>query len=318
MTNHTSYLPPSQQLEPIAHRSTEVARSIESAELLLAAFLKSKRSANTKAAYKIDVDQYLTYCHLERQGKRYSALEVDQTAVDAWTASLEAQGLSASTIARKISAVSGYYLFAQRKGAVGSNPTEYVERPSVSNESQTLGLDLNELRALIAAAEASSLRDRVLVGLLAQIGLRVSAACAANAEDLSLERGHNTITSYGKGGKILRRTLPPALYASILELLDGRTEGPILRRVRSGNALDRFDAAKIVSRLAREAGIEKRISPHSLRHTAVTLYLDSGAELRDVSDAMGHASPTTTMRYDRARRSLERDPAYKLEAALAG
>ena len=314
MTDHTTYRLPSQQLEPIAHRSTEVAHSIESAELLLAAFLKSKRSANTQAAYKIDVEQYLNYC----ASKGRSALEVDQTAADAWTASLEAQGLKASTIARKISAVSGYYLFAQRKGAVGRNPTEYVERPSVSNESQTLGLDLNELRALIAAAEASSLRDRVLVGLLAQMGLRVSAACAANAEDLSLERGHNTITSYGKGGKIIRRPLPPALYASIVELLDGRTEGPILRRVRSGNALDRFDAAKIVSRLAREAGIVKGISPHSLRHTAVTLYLDSGAALRDVSDAMGHASPTTTMRYDRARRSLDRDPAYKLEAALAG
>ncbi len=136
-------------------------------------------------------------------------------------------------------------------------------------------------------------------------------------DELQLERGHHTITSRGKRGKILKRTLPPVLHASIVELLDGRASGAILTRVRSGNALDRFDAAKIVSRLAAAAGIEKRISPHSLRHTAVTLYLDAGAELRDVSDAMGHASPSTTMRYDRARRSLERDPAYRLELALA-
>ena len=314
MTNHTAYRLPEQQLEPISQSSTELTYPPALAVQLAKAFLAGYESENTRSAYERDLGSYFAYC----DDHEIAPLAASRLVLDTWARAMEAAELSPSTCARRIATISSYYRYCSIEGAIAANPVDHVRRPKVSNESQTLGLDLNELRALIATAEASSLRDRVLVGLLAQIGLRVSAACAANAEDLSLERGHNTITSYGKGGKILRRTLPPALYASIVELLDGRTEGPILRRVRSGKALDRFDAAKIVSRLAREAGIEKRISPHSLRHTAVTLYLDSGAELRDVSDAMGHASPTTTMRYDRARRSLERDPAYKLEAALAG
>jgi len=300
-------------LEPILTQSNELANPPALASQLAEAFLRGYESANTRAAYERDLEDYFTYC----ANHKMEPLKANRLVLDSWARSLEADGLAASTRARRLAAVSGYYRYCAIEGAIESNPADHVRRPAVANESQTLGLDLAELRALIVVAEASSLRDRVLVGLLAQIGLRVSAACAANVEDLELERGHYTITSRGKGGKVLKRSLPPALHASIVELLDGRASGPILTRVRSGNALDRFDAAKIVSRLAAAAGIEKRISPHSLRHTAVTLYLDAGAELRDVSDAMGHASPTTTMRYDRARRSLERDPAYRLELALA-
>jgi integrase/recombinase XerD len=71
------------------------------------------------------------------------------------------------------------------------------------------------------------------------------------------------------------------------------------------------------ARLARKAGIEQSLSPHSLRHTFVTLALDAGASLRDVQDAAGHADPRTTRRYDRARHALHRHPTYLLQAVLA-
>jgi integrase/recombinase XerD len=84
-----------------------------------------------------------------------------------------------------------------------------------------------------------------------------------------------------------------------------------------GRQLDRHAASKVIVRLARAAGISKRITPHSLRHTFVTLALDAGAQLRDVQDAAGHADPRTTRRYDRARNSLDRNPTYAVAAHIA-
>ena len=74
----------------------------------------------------------------------------------------------------------------------------------------------------------------------------------------------------------------------------------------SGQRLDRYGATRIVKRRAKAAGIVKRISPHSLRHSFITAALDAGVPLRDVQDAASHADPRTTMRYDRARQSLDR------------
>jgi integrase/recombinase XerD len=85
----------------------------------------------------------------------------------------------------------------------------------------------------------------------------------------------------------------------------------------SGDRLDRHDAARIVARVAHRAGLAKHITPHSLRHTMVTLALDAGVSLRDVQDAARHADPRTTRRYDRARHALDRHATYTLAAFLA-
>jgi len=94
--------------------------------------------------------------------------------------------------------------------------------------------------------------------------------------------------------------------------------GPLLA-TSTGRRLDQAALWRLVRRLARAAGIEQweALSPHSLRHTAITLALDAGASLRDVQDFAGHRDPRTTRRYDRARDSLDRHAAYALAAYLA-
>ena len=82
--------------------------------------------------------------------------------------------------------------------------------------------------------------------------------------------------------------------------------------------MDRCAADRTVKRLARQAGITKQISPHSLRHSFITAALDAGVALRDVQEAASHADPRTTMRYDRARRSLDRHATYVVAAFVAG
>ena len=81
--------------------------------------------------------------------------------------------------------------------------------------------------------------------------------------------------------------------------------------------MDRHSAGRIVRRVARRAGLAKKISPHTLRHAFITAALDAGVPLRDVQEAASHADPRTTMRYDRARNNLDRHPNYILAAFMA-
>ena len=96
-----------------------------------------------------------------------------------------------------------------------------------------------------------------------------------------------------------------------------RMSGPIYVGA-NGLRMDRYAADRTVKRLARRAGITKRISPHSLRHSFITAALDAGVPLRDVQEAASHADPRTTMRYDRARQSLDRHATYIVAAFVAG
>ena len=101
--------------------------------------------------------------------------------------------------------------------------------------------------------------------------------------------------------------------------MHGRTQrSPILLNRDSTARLDRHAAARIVRRLAKRAGIDKRVTPHTLRHAFITAALDAGVPLRDVQEAASHADPRTTMRYDRARGSLDRHATYIVATYLAG
>ena len=94
-------------------------------------------------------------------------------------------------------------------------------------------------------------------------------------------------------------------------------EGPIFLDA-NGERLDRHAAGRIVRRVARRAGIGKRVGPHTLRHAFITAALDAGVPLRDVQEAASHADPRTTMRYDRGRQSLDRHATYIVATFIAG
>ena len=96
-----------------------------------------------------------------------------------------------------------------------------------------------------------------------------------------------------------------------------RSEGPIFLSAHGG-WLDRHGAGRIVRRVARRAGIAKPAGPHTLRHAFITAALDAGVPLRDVQEAASHADPRTTMRYERARGSLDRHATYIVAAYVAG
>jgi integrase/recombinase XerD len=132
----------------------------------------------------------------------------------------------------------------------------------VARDSQTLGLDREEAVRFLAAAKATSPRDHALACLLTLNGLRVSEACAADVVDLGVERAHRVLVVVGKGGQRTLVPLAPRTVRAIDAALGGRTQGPLLV-ANSGGRLDRHDAARIVTRLARRAGLAKHITPHT-------------------------------------------------------
>jgi integrase/recombinase XerD len=281
-------------------------------KLAVAGFL-ARYSDPTRTGYTHDLRSYFAWC--ERHG--LTVFEVKRGHMELWARTMEDAGLARATIGRRLSTVAGFYRFAVIDGLIEHSPAEYVRRPKIDTESTTLGLDRMELGAFIAQGAAAGPMDHALACLLGLLGLRVGEACSINIEAISAERGHRTLTVLGKGSKLAVIPLPPRVGRAIDQAAGDRTEGPLLL-TRAGNRMNRHAATRIVRRLAARAGVTKRISPHSLRHSFITAALDAGVPLRDVQIAARHADPRTTTRYDRARDNLDRHASYIVTAFIAG
>ena len=187
------------------------------------------------------------------------------------------------------------------------------------DESRTQGLDRLELIRFLQVAQTISVHHGALAYLLGINALRASEAAAVRIEDYrETLRGHRVLHLVGKGNK--PATMP--LTVPVLRVLEAcrgeRTSGRLVRRPLSGKPIDRRDAYRMVVRIAKEAGIPRHISPHSLRHAAITNALDAGVPLRDAQILARHADPRTTEHYDRARGNLDRHGVHFLTAYVAG
>ncbi|MGK5681503.1 tyrosine-type recombinase/integrase [Actinoplanes sp. URMC 104] len=288
------------------------------AEQVTEVWLANRRlSEHTRAAYRRDVNGWLAWC-AQRGADPLRASFLD---VNAYARGLEAQQLAPATVARKLSGLSSWYDFLVKLRAVEANPVSGADRPYVSRDhSATLGLTPQEVDALLAAARDAGVRHHAVITLLADLGLRVGELVSLDLADLGWERGHRTVRFVGKGGKARRRALTPDAAAALDTYLQTRGEQPgPLFVTSSGSRLDRHAIFRLIRRLAGVAGIAEaeRLSPHSLRHAFATAARAEGVPLEDVQDAMGHADPRTTRRYDRDRHNLDRDPAYTIAAARA-
>ena len=282
------------------------------ARMAVAGFLAGY-SGRTREAYTLDVRMFCQWC-TERDLQLFS---VSRAHIELYARWLEEQGRARATIARRLSTIVSFYRYAEEEHLIAQSPAVHVRRPKLDYESRAVGLDRNEIGALLVAAGLGPAGDHALISLLALNGLRISEALGANVEDLAVERGHRTLRVLRKGGKTVTIPLAPRTARAIDLAVGERVEGPIFLSVH-GERLDRHTASRTVRRLARRAGIAKRIGPHSLRHAFITAALDAGVPLRDVQEAASHADPRTTMRYDRARQSLDRHTTYIVAAFVAG
>lgn len=306
LTSISAYYRGVLDLVPSSPKGVTVASPVTDARSLFVAYLAGYGNVKTRREYTRDLQQWASFL----DGLDVDVLDAHRVHVDAYVRSCEVHGASPATIGRRLSSISGYYAYALDEDLVAKNPVGRVKRPKVRDESPRLGLDRDEVGRFLSVAEKKP-RDLALALLLTLNGLRISEALDADIADLSEERGHRVVKVRRKGGKVALVPLAPRTAAAVAVLIDGRVSGPIFI-TRSGARLDRQGADKVVKRLAKTAGISKTISPHSLRHTAVTLSLDAGVPLHVVQDMAGHASPTTTQRYNRARHSLDGHATYAL------
>ncbi len=285
---------PSTALVPVTPVFTSTER------LALAGFLAGY-SGLTRQAYELDLRQFASWCQ-QHQLPLFRARRSD---IELFARDLEARGRARATITRRLCTVAGFYRYAVEEELLEHSPAAHVRRPRLDYESHATGLDRNELGALLVAAGLGPPAEHALISLLALNGLRVSEATGADIEALGTERGHRTLVITRKGGKVVTIPLAPRTARAIDLAIGERADGPVFL-APDGRRLDRHGAGRTVRRIARRAGITKPVGPHTLRHAFITAALDAGVPLRDVQEAASHADPRTTMRYDRARTSLDR------------
>ena len=280
--------------------------------LALAGFLAGYRGL-TSEAYALDLRQFTTWCRT----RSLPLFAVRRADIEGFARELEARGRARATVTRRLSTIAGFYKYAVEEELLDHSPAAHVRRPRLDYESHATALDRNELGALLVAAGLGPPTEHALISLLALNGLRVSEATGADIEHLGLERGHRTLTITRKGGKVVTIPLAPRTARAIDLATGERCDGPVFL-TDDGRRLDRHGAGRIVRKVARRAGISKNVGPHTLRHAFITAALDAGVPLRDVQEAASHADPRTTMRYDRARGSLDRHATYIVAAYIAG
>ncbi|NYJ73639.1 tyrosine-type recombinase/integrase [Allobranchiibius huperziae] len=290
--------------------------TMSSAQLAAVSFL-ARYSGRTHALYAFQLRQWFTWCET-------NALDpltgVQRAHVELYIRGLSERGLMDSSVNTMMHAVRGYFRFAHIDGLIAADPAIYARLPKVNrDESRTQGLDRLELIRFLQVAQTLTVHHGALAFLLGINALRASEAAAVQIEDYAdTLRGYRVLRLIGKGNK--PATMP--LTVPVLRVLEAcrgeRTGGPLLLRPVSGKPVDRRDVYRMVTRMAAAAGIPRHISPHSLRHAAITNALDAGVPLRDAQILARHADPRTTEHYDRARGNLDRHGVHFLTAYVAG
>ena len=285
------------------------------AEMLAGMFVAGYQNESTRTSYIGDLRYWFAF--LQEDAHVDPIHGVHRSHLELWMRMAEARGLAPATVNRRAGTVITFYAWLADEEVIEKSPVRAARRPKVSKHSTRQALDRIEMHMWVDAAKKEGGYSYVLACLLAFNGLRISEACGIDVEHLATESYLNVVTIDRKGGARVRVALPPVTMIAIDQALQGRKTGPLML-TRYGTRMNREAAARIVARLARQIGCEKHITPHSLRHSAITLLLASGAPVRDVADFAGHEDLKTTARYDRDRNNLERHLSTTAVQLIAG
>ncbi|UXS66903.1 site-specific tyrosine recombinase XerD [Staphylococcus chromogenes] len=258
-------------------------------------------SENTIAAYRRDLNHYLNYL----ASQKISNLDfIDRQIVQQWFGVLHDEGRSTKSIARFTSTIRSFHQFALREKYAAKDPTVLIETPKYERKLPDV-LSIDEIDLLLTTPETSKnngYRDRTMLELLYATGIRVSELINIEVEDVNLLMGF--VKVFGKGNK--ERIIP--LGETVIELLkmyiDNVRPQLLKKQVThtlflnmQGKPLTRQGIWKIIKQTGAKAGIQKRLTPHTLRHSFATHLLENGADLRAVQEMLGHSDISTTQLY---------------------
>jgi len=284
-------------------------------------FSTHERSKKTKTAYGSDLKQFGTYA-----GKEFDLGSLGATLIEAWAAHLRNEGYSPASMRRKMVVLKVFCSYWLRRGSLNESPFWRVKLSLGRIEQLPRSLSETEMRGLLAHAGRTDMRDvprkgpvlarsrstrsssrdyrdirnLALVDLLFATGMRVGEVSSLNVDDFSVTELMFKV--HGKGGRgRLAYVVDDQTILIQKQHLEARTqlvsESPALFLNAAGERLSTQGIANIIAQFRLNAGIERHITPHMLRHTVATLLLRNGMDIRVVQEFLGHASIATTQRY---------------------
>ncbi len=256
-------------------------------------------SQNTVSSYLRDISQFADYL----QARGPELLEVTAETVQAYMDWMLSRGKSAASVTRFLASVKSFYNFQIFSGKVKANPAKGVAAAKAERKypkiltSKEVDLFLEQPQCV----DAKGFRDHAMLELLYATGIRVSELITLDLEDLNLAAGFIHCSSKGKERIIpLYRTAVKALqdYAwKIRPQLISDEEETALFVNMNGERMSRQGFWKIIKYYQEKAGIEKEITPHTLRHSFAVHLLENGADLRSIQEMLGHADISSTQIY---------------------
>ncbi len=297
-------------------------------ESLIARFLdhlslSAGRSANTLLGYRRDLERYRLYCDQAGIG---APKEIDAQTVGSFVARLAGEGLAPTSIARALSAVKSFHRYLLQSDLATTNPARSIKTPRLPRKLPGV-LSVTQIRKLLETVSQdpqNGIRNKAILSVLYGCGMRVSEVAGLGVDDLDFDEGFVRVR--GKGNRERLVPLGKTTTAALQLYLEGprrewsdRHPTPHLFYNRQGKRLSRMSIWKIVRQAELLAGLEKKISPHTFRHSFATHLLSAGADLRSVQAMLGHSSVATTQIYthlDRTHLSEVHHRCHPLETGL--
>lgn len=289
-----------------------------------AVWLAKQKSPRTRRAYRADVQHFMRFCGITAPEE---LRHVDHRAVIAWERFLrETEGAEASTVRRRLAALSSLFKHLVEHGAADRNPVAAVRRPAINrDEGSTLAFSKAQARKLLDAPPADTLagrRDRAILSVGLQAGLRRAEIARLRVGDLHQNRGFDSLRVVRKGARKDALAIHPQTAQRVREYLAAAGhaadfDGPIFRPLRHNGrsrasrrhvAPDAID--RVLRKYAARIGLARGYSAHSMRATFITTALENGASLEQVQRAVGHRDPSTTKLYDRRGYNPEKSAAF--------
>ena len=258
-------------------------------------------SRNTLESYSRDLNKYLDF--LSRKDIKDIGTTSDVTIIS-FISSLKKKRLSNRSIARNVTSIKMFYNFLTENYHITKNPTLTIETAKGEKKLPQV-LSIEEVELLLQMPKRNTvrgLRDTALLELLYATGLRVSELVSLPVNNLNLEAGY--LIAYGKGSKERLVPIGEVAQNAIREYIKegkpallGNSQSSFLFLTRNGRPFTRQGFWKLLKKYTREAGIQKNISPHTLRHSFASHLLERGADLRSVQVMLGHVDISTTQIY---------------------
>ncbi|QGF20268.1 tyrosine integrase [Gordonia phage Sixama] len=279
-------------------------------------------NVNTRAAYYTDIKVFLDWC--KDTGR--DVLTLKRLDVDLFVKHCQDnRNNCGKTIRKRLTVLSLFYELLIDDDYLTKNPVRLAIRPKNTgrkSDAERVALTKYELIELCRQATSSEKSyhgpavEYAIIVLMGYAGLRASEVSTLRVRDcIKVEKAHSVLTFIGKGDKPAVIPQSPVVQRALKPLLENKSEDDLVVLSRRGSQLTRRDIARIVQRNARHCGITRHVHPHVLRHTFISLSIDSGASLRDVQQSARHSSISTTIDiYDRGRATLDKHSAYNFAA----